>query len=210
MIKIKHQFILGISVLLLNGIGFTNSYADTVVENSNDVPSELQPAFDDFDLDTSISDLDNQTNTNTLDEPGDAGNEEPSNDSESNASQDSNNQENSTSLDNTLSASGTGHSVVFKRGGSLAWSKDIFRWTTSSGKVRSSSGYQTKGFIVPNKVSLNGVTRYSKSSSLHKWRGSKTISGHVPTPWGGINVYSKDNTDYYGLSGAGNSSWYNK
>lgn len=27
---------------------------------------------------------------------------------------------------------------------------------------------------------------------------------------GGINVYSKDNTDYYGLSGAGNSSWYNK
>ena len=65
-----------------------------------------------------------------------------------------------------------------------------------------------KQWIFPNIVRKNGITRYSTSSSTHKWRGEKTIGAGVVSPWGDVTIYNYDFTDYYGIHGNGSSSWY--
>lgn len=101
-----------------------------------------------------------------------------------------------------------GRTVTFKRGSALMWSKDIISFNYSGGRVTSSSGRQEAGWIFPNIVRKNGITRYSTSSSTHKWRGEKTIGAGVVSPWGDVTIYNYDFTDYYGVHGNGSSSWY--
>lgn len=96
----------------------------------------------------------------------------------------------------------------FKRGSALMWSRDNIDFSTSSGKVTSSSFWQEKGFVFPNIVRVHGGTRYYTSSSLHKWRATKTMGAGVVTPWGDVNVYEKDVTDYYGVDKNAKSYWY--
>ena len=96
----------------------------------------------------------------------------------------------------------------FKRGSSLMWSRDNIEFSTSSGRVTSSSLWQECGYIFPNIVRTNGGSKYYTSSTLHKWRATKTLGAGVVTPWGDVTVYNTDYTDYYGVDGNAKAYWY--
>lgn len=100
-----------------------------------------------------------------------------------------------------------GKRVTFKRGGALAWSKDVIDWNYSNGSVTSSSAYQDSGFIFPNVVRTKGITKYSSNSSTHYYRGRKMIGAGVVTPWGDVVVHEQDITDHFRVTGSGNSYW---
>lgn len=82
-----------------------------------------------------------------------------------------------------------------KRGGALAWSKNIVEWNYTGSKVSSSTAWQDGGWVFPNKVSLKGIKRTEKLSSYHKYRGTTTLSHGIPTPWGDIDFYSRTYVD---------------
>lgn len=96
----------------------------------------------------------------------------------------------------------------FKRGSFLMCSRDNIDFYASGGKVTSSELWQEKGYVFPNTVRVNGGTRYYASSTLHKWRATKTMGAGVLTEWGDLTVYNNDVTDYYGVDGSGNGYWY--
>lgn len=101
-----------------------------------------------------------------------------------------------------------GYRASFKRGSALMWSRDNIDFNASGGTISSSSLWQESGYIFPNIVRVNGGTRYSVSSTLHKWRATKTMGAGVVTPWGDVTVYNNDVTDYYGVTGKGTGIWY--
>lgn len=96
----------------------------------------------------------------------------------------------------------------FKRGSALMWSRDNIDFSTSSGKISSSKLWQESGFIFPNIVRVKGGTRYQTTSTLHKWRATKTMGAGIVSPWGDVTVYNSDVTDYYGVTGKGTGIWY--
>ena len=55
--------------------------------------------------------------------------------------------------------------VEFKRGGALAWSKNIIDWAYSGGKVTKSVAMQEAGFIFPNVVKKLGIKKLDSSTS---------------------------------------------
>ncbi|MGG5255364.1 hypothetical protein ACQYAD_18215 [Neobacillus sp. SM06] len=103
-------------------------------------------------------------------------------------------------------ASAASNRITFYRGSSLAWSKDFVEWYYNGSSISSSSAWQSAGWIFPNIVRTNGITKYYTSTSLRKYRGSKTISAGVPTPWGDVNLYSSDFIDYFAIKANGSYS----
>jgi hypothetical protein len=93
-----------------------------------------------------------------------------------------------------------GRRQTFTRGSSLAWSSDTFEWYWSGSSMTSSTASQARGYVAPNKVTLNGVKRTLTSSSQHLWRATATISEGIPSPWGTVVFYSSTVTDYFTLT----------
>ncbi|MEC0275315.1 hypothetical protein [Peribacillus frigoritolerans] len=93
-----------------------------------------------------------------------------------------------------------------KRGGALAWSKNVVEWNYTGSKVSSSSAWQSRGYVFPNKVSLNGIKRTETMSSYHKYRGTTTLSHGIPTPWGDIDFYSRTYVDIMKVNKDGTGS----
>ena len=94
--------------------------------------------------------------------------------------------------------------ATFYRGSVLMWTRDNVDFN-SNGKVASSSGYQEAGFVVPNIARNKGITKYSSTSTEHKWRAQNTIGAGVATPWGDVTMYNSDFT--HRLIVKGNGSW---
>lgn len=92
---------------------------------------------------------------------------------------------------------------TFSRGSSLMWSKDYISWTTSGGKVTSSTGWQEAGYIFPNIARATGISKFSSSSSSVTYKACKTIGAGVVTPWGDVTVYEQDYTDFLRGTGSG-------
>ncbi|HHK5554391.1 hypothetical protein COL11_26885 [Bacillus anthracis] len=96
--------------------------------------------------------------------------------------------------------------VQHYRGGKLAWSKDFVEFTYGGGVVSKSTGWQEAGWIFPNIVRKNGITRYHTSKPVDRFRASKTIGAGTVTPWGDVTLYNQDFTDYIHVHG--NGSYY--
>jgi hypothetical protein len=94
------------------------------------------------------------------------------------------------------------------RGSWLAWSRDYVEWYYNGSTVSSSSAWQDSGWVFPNIVRENGIHRYYKGSTLHKWRAEKSIAAGVPTPWADVTLYTTDVTDYIYVRGSGSWSVY--
>ncbi|TDT62810.1 hypothetical protein [Fonticella tunisiensis] len=97
--------------------------------------------------------------------------------------------------------------VEFKRGSVLMWTKDIIEWTYNGSTISSSYAYQQKGYIFPNIARVNGIFRISTTSTMHRYRGDKTIGAGIVTPWGDVTVYETDYSDYYRVYGSGSYLW---
>ena len=97
--------------------------------------------------------------------------------------------------------------VEFKRGSTLMWTKDIIEWTYNGSTISSSSAYQQKGYIFPNIARVKGITKVYNSSTIHRYRGDKTIGAGIVTPWGDVTVYETDYSDYYKVYGSGSYRW---
>ncbi|WP_088011281.1 hypothetical protein [Gottfriedia acidiceleris] len=109
---------------------------------------------------------------------------------------------------NPLTRATTGkRTVMYKRGGTFAWSKDYINFTFNGSKVTSSSGWQEVGWVFPNLVKAKGMKVYYKSASVHEWKGKKTISIGSVSPWGDVSLFSKDVTDYYAVYKDGKDKW---
>ena len=93
--------------------------------------------------------------------------------------------------------------VEFKRGGSLAWSKNIIDWAYSRGKVTKNTAMQEAGFIFPN------VVKKKESQKLHPHQRNieTSLGAGVVTTWGDVQVSYKDYTDYFSVNGNGAYSW---
>lgn len=87
------------------------------------------------------------------------------------------------------------------------WTKDIIEWTYNAGTISSSYAYQQKGYIFPNIARVNGISRISATSTIHRFRGDKTIGAGVVTPWGDITLYEQYYSDYYRVYGSGFYLW---
>lgn len=97
--------------------------------------------------------------------------------------------------------------VMYKRGGTFAWSKDYINFSYNGSNVTSSSGWQEVGWVFPNLVKAKGMKAYYKSASVHEWKGHKTISLGSASPWGDVTVFSQDVTDYYAVYKDGKDKW---
>ncbi|MFJ2022105.1 hypothetical protein [Streptomyces nodosus] len=95
----------------------------------------------------------------------------------------------------------------FKRGSALMWTRDTVYFGYNGTKVTSSKGWQERGYILPNIAKNSGITRYSATTSTHKWRAKNTIGAGVPTPWGDVKLYSNDFTHYFSGNRSGGWSW---
>jgi hypothetical protein len=96
-----------------------------------------------------------------------------------------------------------GKRQTFTRGSALAWSSDTFEWYWNGSSITTSSAFQGSGYVFPNTVTLQGVTRTLAIPSQHNWRGTATIGTGVVTPWGAVDVYSSTITDYFSLTPGG-------
>lgn len=83
--------------------------------------------------------------------------------------------------------------VSVKRGGKLMWTTDTVDFFYSNGKVTSSSGFQTAGWIFPNIARNAGIVKYYSTSGQHSYRATNVYGAGVPSPWGDVKVY---NTTY--------------
>jgi len=93
-------------------------------------------------------------------------------------------------------ASGTS-SMKLYRGSWVMWAEERvnFAWA-SGGKVTWSEAYQASGQVAPNWVKRNGTKKIYTSSTRHDWRGGYSVGASVPTPWGGVNVYSASSSAF--------------
>ncbi|MEE6453291.1 hypothetical protein RAH41_22345 [Gottfriedia acidiceleris] len=112
-----------------------------------------------------------------------------------------------TTLNRMSRATTKKRTVMYKRGGTYAWSKDYINFSYNGSKVTSSSGWQEVGWVFPNIVKAKGMKAYYKSTSVHEWKGHKTISIGSATPWGDVTVFSQDVTDYYSVYKDGKDRW---
>ncbi|WP_208636576.1 hypothetical protein [Microbacterium phyllosphaerae] len=96
----------------------------------------------------------------------------------------------------TAAASGTS-SMRLYRGSWVMWAEERvnFAWA-SGGRVTWSEAYQASGQVVPNWVKRNGTKKIYSSSTRHDWRGGYSVGASVPTPWGGVNVYSASSSAF--------------
>lgn len=93
----------------------------------------------------------------------------------------------------------------YYRGSFLMWTRDNVDFSYTGSRVSSSSGFQQRGFVFPNIARNLGISRYSTTTSNHRWRAMNRIGAGVVTPWGDVKVYSSDHT--HRLSVNGNGSW---
>lgn len=100
--------------------------------------------------------------------------------------------------------------ATFKRGSALAWVTDIITYDYYNGGIESSEGEQDGGYIFPNTIKLNGLTKYKSNASTHYYRGKKSIGAGIITKWGDLEVHTQAVTDYYRVTGEGKSYWDNK
>lgn len=97
----------------------------------------------------------------------------------------------------SLAAAASPYSVKLSRGSFLAWSDAVVDWTANATQITSSSGSQDSGFVFPNTVKKGGITKQTSSAaSYHIYLSKTTIGAGVVTPWGDVNVYESDFSDY--------------
>ena len=95
-----------------------------------------------------------------------------------------------------------------ERGSFLAWSKDHVEWTYNSSRITSSQAWQESGFVFPNTVREEGITKRSSSTdTVHRYYAKKVIGAGVVTPWGDVNVYEQTVTDYINVDNRGNFTY---
>ncbi|MDO5533970.1 MAG: hypothetical protein Q4F65_04890 [Propionibacteriaceae bacterium] len=104
-------------------------------------------------------------------------------------------------------------SATLYRGSFLMWAEDRLRFShsTCTGKVTSSSLSQRAGYVFPNISKARGTSRYSATSTLHRWEGRYEIGAGVVTPWGDVRVYGADYSTDWQAKGSGSYSgrWEN-
>lgn len=69
----------------------------------------------------------------------------------------------------------------YYRGSFLLWSEDFIEWTTSGGRVTSSTAWQNVGYIFPNVARANGIYKQYSTSSSVTYRGDKTFGAGILT-----------------------------
>ena len=75
-------------------------------------------------------------------------------------------------------------------------------------KILNSYAWQETGYIFPNIVRAKGIVKIYATSTVHKYRASKTIGAGTVTPWGDVNIYYWDVTDYANIYPCGYAYWY--
>lgn len=96
----------------------------------------------------------------------------------------------------------------FYRGSALMWTEDWIEWYASNGQITSSTGWQEAGYIFPNIARATGISKHSSSSSSVTYRAQKTIGAGVVTPWGDVNVYEENFSDFLqGTASDGFDAW---
>lgn len=98
---------------------------------------------------------------------------------------------------------------TYKRGSWLAWSKDIFDFSYSNGKITRVSYWQDSGWVLPNIVREKGIKFVKGDAYAKQYRARKLYGVGIPSPWGGdITVTNQDITDNITITGYGNF-WVN-
>ncbi|MFC0523444.1 hypothetical protein ACFFGV_07585 [Pontibacillus salicampi] len=101
-------------------------------------------------------------------------------------------------------ASTSSNRFTLKRGSALAWSEAVVTWNYNGYGVAASDGSQDSGFIFPNIVREEGITKLGTSTyTRHEYRSETTIGAGTVTPWGDVTVYETGYTDYLNVKGDG-------
>ena len=83
------------------------------------------------------------------------------------------------------------------RGTVLLWTENSLEWYWTAKKITKSKGWQTDGYVFPNTAALGGIKKTYSTASLQNWRAIESIGAGVVSPWGNINIYKADYTDYF-------------
>jgi hypothetical protein len=92
-----------------------------------------------------------------------------------------------------------GERVSEYRGSALLWTENFLEWYWTEKKITQSKGWQEDGYIFPNTAAIDGISKTYSSDSRQNWRATETIGAGVVTPWGSVDVYQTDYTDYFTL-----------
>lgn len=93
------------------------------------------------------------------------------------------------------------------RGSALMWSKTTIDFSYASNKITNSATDQSCGWIFPNIVRKDGVTKYVYSTSHHRLTSKYIYGAGVPTPWGDVKVYESVMKDIGHIYGSGSCYW---
>lgn len=103
------------------------------------------------------------------------------------------------------------YGMTLTRGGSLAWCVAHVDWTVAGdgSQINTSTAYQTSGYVFPNYIQEKGVTKQNSSAaSYHIYLSQLTYGAGVVTPWGDVQVTSRDYADYIRINKDGSFSNY--
>ncbi|WP_199925551.1 hypothetical protein [Paenibacillus bouchesdurhonensis] len=114
-----------------------------------------------------------------------------------------------TRISTSAVSSVSSYSFKLTRGSFLAWSDAIVDWTANSTQITSSDAHQKSGYVFPNIVRTNGITKQkSSAASYHIYLSETTIGAGVVTPWGDVTVYETDFSDYLKVYKDGSATNY--
>ncbi|MEJ8548198.1 hypothetical protein [Brevibacillus borstelensis] len=103
-----------------------------------------------------------------------------------------------TSTKGISSTSGGAWQLKVTRGSFLAWSDAIVNWESNGKKITKSEASQASGWVFPNIVKEKGITKQNVMSSdtSHVYLSKTSIGAGIVTPWGDVEIYETDFSDY--------------
>jgi hypothetical protein len=90
-----------------------------------------------------------------------------------------------------------GERISAYQGSVFLWTENFLEWYWTESKITQSKGWQEDGYIFPNTASVDGISKTYSSKTKQNWRATETVGAGVVTPWGAVDVYSSDYTDYF-------------
>ncbi len=91
----------------------------------------------------------------------------------------------------------------YVRGGSLLRTTDSMYMSYTGSAILSSFVSQRCESILPNRCYKRGVSYYVKNSTVHGIHSNYTVAEGLPTPWGPVEVLSRDIQNEWHLYGTG-------
>lgn len=82
----------------------------------------------------------------------------------------------------------------YHRGSWLMWTRDNVHFSYDWRRVRWANAYQNSGAVFPNRAKNLGSWRYMIYRKTKGYRFKNQIGAGVPTPWGGVKLYTKTYT----------------